>query len=111
MINSIIMALLMRSLPEDVRLIMVDPKRVELSGYNGLPHLYVPVVTEPKQAASALQWAVSEMERRLKVFERLGSARSRRSMRSKRREHSSITTIRLPRCLISSSSSTSSPIS
>lgn len=72
MINSIVMALLMRTLPEDVRLIMVDPKRVELSGYNGLPHLYVPVVTEPKQAASALQWGVSEMERRLKVFERLG---------------------------------------
>ena len=72
MINTIIMSLLMRSLPEDVRLIMVDPKRVELSGYNGLPHLYVPVVTEPKQAASALQWAVSEMERRLKVFERIG---------------------------------------
>ena len=72
MINSIIIALLMRTLPEDVRLIMVDPKRVELSGYNGLPHLYVPVVTEPKQAASALQWAVSEMERRLKVFERIG---------------------------------------
>ena len=72
MINSIIMALLMRTMPEDVRLIMVDPKRVELSGYNGLPHLYVPVVTEPKQAASALQWAVSEMERRLKVFERIG---------------------------------------
>ncbi|WP_144743209.1 DNA translocase FtsK [Enorma burkinafasonensis] len=72
MINSIVMALLMRSFPEDVRLIMVDPKRVELAGYNGLPHLYVPVVTEPKQAASALQWAVSEMERRLKVFERVG---------------------------------------
>ena len=72
MINSIVMALLMRSYPEDVRLIMVDPKRVELAGYNGLPHLYVPVVTEPKQAASALQWAVSEMERRLKIFERVG---------------------------------------
>ena len=72
MINSIVMSLLMRTFPEDVRLIMVDPKRVELSGYNGLPHLYVPVVTEPKQAASALQWAVSEMERRLKVFERIG---------------------------------------
>ena len=72
MINTIIMSLLMRTFPEDVRLIMVDPKRVELAGYNGLPHLYVPVVTEPKQAASALQWAVSEMERRLKVFERIG---------------------------------------
>ena len=69
--NSIISTLLMRALHVAVRRIMVDPKRVELAGYNGLPHLYVPVVTEPKQAASALQWAVSEMERRLKVFERL----------------------------------------
>ena len=71
MINTIVTTLLMRTVPEDVRLIMVDPKRVELAGYNGLPHLYVPVVTEPKQAASALQWAVSEMERRLKVFEKV----------------------------------------
>ncbi len=72
MINSIIMSMLMRTTPDQVRLIMVDPKRVEFSGYNGLPHLYVPVVTEPRQASSALQWAVTEMERRLKVFERTG---------------------------------------
>lgn len=70
MINSMIMSLLMRTTPKQVRLIMIDPKRVEFSAYNGLPHLYVPVVTEPRQAASALQWAVSEMERRLKLFER-----------------------------------------
>jgi S-DNA-T family DNA segregation ATPase FtsK/SpoIIIE len=70
MINSIIMSILMRATPDQVRLIMIDPKRVELGGYNGLPHLYVPVVTEPRQANSALQWAVSEMERRLKLFER-----------------------------------------
>ncbi|MBR1828612.1 MAG: DNA translocase FtsK, partial [Atopobiaceae bacterium] len=73
MINSLIMSLLMRDTPKQVRLILVDPKRVEFSGYNGLPHLYVPVVTEPRQAASALQLAVSEMERRLKVFERAGA--------------------------------------
>lgn len=73
MINSMVMSLLMRSTPKQVRLIMIDPKRVEFSCYNGLPHLYVPVVTDPRQAASALQWAVSEMERRLKVFERAGA--------------------------------------
>ncbi|MBY4797982.1 DNA translocase FtsK [Collinsella sp. AGMB00827] len=71
-ISSIVMSLLMRTFPEDVRLIMIDPKRVEFAPYDGLPHLYVPVVTEPKQAASALQWAVTEMERRLKIFERIG---------------------------------------
>lgn len=69
LLNAIIMSMLMRSAPEQVRLIMVDPKRVEFTGYAGLPHLYVPVVTEPRQAASALQWGVTEMERRLKVFE------------------------------------------
>ena len=69
LLNAIIMSMLMRATPEQVRLIMVDPKRVEFTGYAGLPHLYVPVVTEPRQAASALQWGVTEMERRLKVFE------------------------------------------
>ena len=69
MLNSIIMSILMRSTPEQVRFIMVDPKRVEFEAYSGLPHLYVPVVSDPKQAASALQWGVSEMERRLKIFQ------------------------------------------
>ena len=69
LLNAIVMSMLMRATPEQVRLIMVDPKRVEFTGYAGLPHLYVPVVTEPRQAASALQWGVTEMERRLKVFE------------------------------------------
>lgn len=73
LINAIIMSLIMRTTPEQVRLILVDPKRVEFSCYAGLPHLYVPVVTEPRQAASALQWAVTEMDRRLKVFERAGA--------------------------------------
>lgn len=69
LLNSIVMSMLMRATPKELRLIMVDPKRVEFTFYAGLPHLYVPVVTEPRQAASALQWSVTEMERRLKVFE------------------------------------------
>ena len=71
-INAMIMSMLMRATPDEVRFIMVDPKRVEFTPYNGIPHLYVPVVTEPKEAASALSWGVAEMERRLKVFAKCG---------------------------------------
>ncbi|NHM15624.1 DNA translocase FtsK [Eggerthellaceae bacterium zg-887] len=72
-INGMIMSILMRATPAEVRFIMIDPKRVEFTPYNGIPHLYVPVVTEPKEAASALSWGVAEMERRLKVFSKVGS--------------------------------------
>ena len=67
-INAMIMSILMRATPSEVRFIMIDPKRVEFTPYNGIPHLYVPVVTEPKEASSALAWGVAEMERRLKDF-------------------------------------------
>ena len=67
-INTIVASILYKSGPEDVRLIMIDPKIVELGVYNGIPHLLVPVVTNPKKAAGALAWAVSEMERRYTVF-------------------------------------------
>ena len=67
-INSMLISLLYKSTPEEVRLIMVDPKMVELGNYNGIPHLLIPVVTDPKKAAGALNWAVGEMERRYKLF-------------------------------------------
>ncbi len=67
-INSIIMSILYKATPEEVKLLMVDPKVVELGVYNGIPHLLVPVVTDPRKASGALGWAVSEMEKRYKMF-------------------------------------------
>ena len=70
-INTLIMSILYKASPDDVKLIMVDPKVVELSVYNGIPHLLLPVVTDPKKAAAALHWGVNEMTERYKKFEDL----------------------------------------
>ncbi len=70
--NSIIISLLYKATPEEVKLIMVDPKMVELGIYNGIPHLLIPVVTDPKKAAGALQWAVTEMMRRYRMMSDAG---------------------------------------
>ena len=67
-INTLIMSILFKARPEEVKLIMVDPKMVELTCYNGIPHLLIPVVTDPKKAAGALNWAVEEMTRRYQLF-------------------------------------------
>ena len=70
--NSLIISMLYKSTPDEVRFIMVDPKMVELAPYNGIPHLLIPVVTDPKKAAGALQWAVFEMMKRYKTFSEHG---------------------------------------
>ncbi|MDR1183414.1 MAG: hypothetical protein LBK67_01295, partial [Coriobacteriales bacterium] len=71
-VNSMIVSILMRATPAQVRMILIDPKMVELSLYNDIPHLYVPVVTDAQKAAASLAWGVLEMERRLKVFQQAG---------------------------------------
>ncbi|NLC73446.1 MAG: DNA translocase FtsK [Ruminococcaceae bacterium] len=71
-INSMLLSLLYKSTPDEVRMIMIDPKMVELGIYNGIPHLLVPVVTDPKKAAGALQWAVVEMLKRYRAFSEIG---------------------------------------
>lgn len=71
-INSIIMSILYKASPDDVKLMLIDPKKVELSIYNGIPHLLVPVISETKKAAGALSWAVGEMERRYGLLESVG---------------------------------------
>jgi S-DNA-T family DNA segregation ATPase FtsK/SpoIIIE len=71
-VNSMIMSILLKATPEDVRFLMVDPKMLELSTYEGIPHLLLPVVTDPKKAALALRWAVEEMERRYQLLSEVG---------------------------------------
>ncbi len=72
-INAIIISILFRATPDEVKLILIDPKMVELNAYNSIPHLLVPVVTDPKKAASALDWAVAEMTKRYKTFSEHGA--------------------------------------
>ena len=71
-INTLIISILYKANPDEVKLIMIDPKVVELSVYNGIPHLFIPVVTDPKKAAGALNWAVQEMTNRYNTFAEYG---------------------------------------
>ncbi|MGH7777618.1 MAG: DNA translocase FtsK [Candidatus Dormibacterales bacterium] len=95
-INVLISSLLLRQTPADLRLILIDPKRVELSGYNGLPHLAVPVIVEPHQAAAALRWCVAEMDRRYKVL----SAEGVRNIQSYNEHAATVNARRLPYLVI-----------
>ncbi len=72
MLNAFITSLLFRNSPDELKLILIDPKRVELTGYNGIPHLLAPVITEPEKILSSLKWAMAEMDRRYKLFQSVG---------------------------------------
>lgn len=83
MINDILTSLLYRNSPSTLKLILVDPKQVELTPYNDIPHLLTPVINEPEKTISALKWAVAEMERRLRTMAGVGSVISMSTIRSK----------------------------
>ena len=113
-INAMLTSILYRATPDDVRMIMIDPKRLELGMYEDIPHLLTPVVVDPKQAANALRWAVREMEERYKTLAAEGVRNieqyNRNIRAGARREAARRRTARSPsRCPSSSSSSTSSP--
>ncbi|EGS30364.1 FtsK/SpoIIIE family protein [Peptoniphilus sp. oral taxon 375 str. F0436] len=97
-INTIITSILYRSRPDEVKLILIDPKVVELSVYNGIPHLLIPVVTDPKKAAFALKWAVDEMEKRYKLFAQ-EKARDMKSYNSKMQEENRLSEI-MPKIVV-----------
>ena len=103
-INTLIMSIIYKYSPDEVKLIMVDPKVVELSVYNGIPHLLIPVVTEPKKAASALNWAVAEMGERYKKFAATGvrdlTAYNKRIDEAKRRGNIEGLPEKLPKIVI-----------
>ena len=84
--NSIIMSLLYRSTPDEVKLILIDPKMVEFTTYNGIPHLLIPVVTDPRQAAGALNWGVQEMLRRYSFLLIITSGISEDIMKRRKRK-------------------------
>ncbi|WP_072469227.1 FtsK/SpoIIIE family DNA translocase [Urinicoccus massiliensis] len=97
-INTIITSILYRSRPDEVKLILIDPKVVELSVYNGIPHLLIPVVTDPKKAAFALKWAVDEMEKRYKLFAQ-EKARDMKSYNLKMQEENRLSEI-MPKIIV-----------
>lgn len=97
-INTIITSILYRSRPDEAKLILIDPKVVELSVYNGIPHLLIPVVTDPKKAAFALKWAVDEMEKRYKLFAQ-EKARDMKSYNLKMQEENRLSEI-MPKIVV-----------